>query len=98
LPPRAIVVQARDLNRRFLARMEAERCVRLHRAADYDLVIGETNWLYQAWDKLDDAQLMTTEENRWQALEELRQLIGNEAFFTGTMPPPVPIWRFREID
>ncbi len=27
----------------------------------------------------------------------LRMRLGNEAYYSGRMPPPVPTWRFREI-
>jgi hypothetical protein len=34
---------------------------------------------------------------RRQALKQLRTLIGAEAYYTGQLPPHVPLWRFEEI-
>lgn len=31
-------------------------------------------------------------------LEFLRMRLGQESYWAGRMPPPVPLWRFRRID
>jgi hypothetical protein len=54
--------------------------------------ISETDRLYQVWDTVRDARCefyyVTV---RRQALQLLRELIGDEAFYAGRMPPPVPV-------
>lgn len=34
---------------------------------------------------------------RHESLRELKQLLGDEAYYAGRMPPHVPLWRFQEI-
>jgi hypothetical protein len=35
---------------------------------------------------------------RRQALKKLREMIGENAYYYGQMPPSVPVWRFREVE
>lgn len=55
--------------------------------------IGDCDRLYQVWDTVRDAQCdyyyVTVRRN---ALKLLRDLIGDEAFYNGQMPPNVPVW------
>jgi hypothetical protein len=54
---------------------------------------------YQPWDLLEDAQAEWRDPAcRLEMLEALRDLIGPEAYYTGRMPPPVPLWHWREVD
>jgi hypothetical protein len=46
--------------------------------------------LYSAQDVNESLSL------RFHALEELKKELGRVAFFQGQMPPPVPIWRFKD--
>jgi hypothetical protein len=61
--------------------------------------ILEADRLYQVWDTLRDARCdyyyITV---RRQALKKLRQTIGDQAYYSGVMPPHVPVWRFQRID
>lgn len=55
--------------------------------------IIHTDQLYQVWDTIRDAKCdyyyVTV---RRQALQLLRDLLGEEAFYSVRMPPSVPIW------
>ena len=55
--------------------------------------IVETDQLYQVWDTVRDAQCdyyyVTV---RREALKLLRDLVGEEAFYMGQMPPNIPVW------
>jgi hypothetical protein len=33
-----------------------------------------------------------------QTLDDLRSLIGSDMYYSGCMPPPVPVWMFSSID
>ena len=50
------------------------------------------------WDAVRDARCefyyVTV---RRQALKKLRDLVGEEAYLAGTLPPNVPTWRFNEL-
>jgi hypothetical protein len=35
---------------------------------------------------------------RRQALKKLRETVGEDAYWSGCLPPHVPVWRFARID
>ncbi|MFL5246056.1 MAG: hypothetical protein ACJ8FY_28630 [Gemmataceae bacterium] len=58
----------------------------------------QENWsLNECWLFLDVAQDRSSSfARRVQALQNLKQWLGEENYFMGRMPPCVPIWRFRD--
>lgn len=58
------------------------------------VTLQETDQLYLIWDAVRDARCdyyyVTV---RRQSLSLLRDLIGDERFYSGRMPPHVPVWR-----
>jgi hypothetical protein len=62
------------------------------------VALQETDRLYQVWDAVRDARCdyyyVTV---RRQALKRLRELIGDEAYYSASFPPCVPFWRFQQI-
>ncbi len=58
----------------------------------------------EAWNKMASARYRLDDENcqliRWgrRSLTELRDMIGDEAYYSGNWPPPVPLEYFRSID
>jgi hypothetical protein len=97
-PPHEVVQEYLAFNRAYQAHLESQRLFATHHADEMNAVLRETRLLYWAWDKLDDAWTSCTEAARWDALGHLRCLLGNDAYCRGRMPPPVPLWRFQEID
>jgi len=69
-------------------------------------VYSEKHWLYtrairecdQAWDVWEKLYGWGSEQAVRMALAELRELIGNEAYYSGRLPAPVPLWSFTPID
>jgi hypothetical protein len=61
--------------------------------------LTETDQLYRIWDAIRDARCdyyyITV---RRQALQQLRELLGAEAYYSGRLPPHVPSWRFAVLD
>ena len=61
--------------------------------------LQETDHLYQIWDTVRDARCeyyyVTV---RRQALKRLREMLGEEAYYSGRLPPYVPMWRFQPIN
>ena len=57
--------------------------------------LAETDQLYRIWDAVRDFKCdyyyITVKR---QAAKTLRELIGAEAYYSGNLPPHVPIWRF----
>ena len=97
-PPHELVQEYLAFNRAYQAHLESRRLLAQHHAEEISAVLWETRLLYWTWDKLDDAWASCTEAARWDALGDLRVLLGDDAYYSGRMPPPVPLWRFQEID
>lgn len=61
---------------------------------EIEAAIIETNQLHQVWSKINDCvskyYYITV---RREVLQDLRTLIGDEAYYSGNLPPYVPIWR-----
>ena len=70
------------------------------RKKDFDLTHeAEVDRLYQIWDTTRDARCEYYYIHvRRGALKKLRDAVGEEAYYSGTLPPHVPVWRFARID
>ncbi len=81
------------LNRSFRNDLNKRLEVDLFHADVIREAIVETDQLYQVWDTVRDAQCdyyyVTV---RRQSLKLLRDLIGAEAFYSGYLPPNIPVW------
>jgi hypothetical protein len=61
-------------------------------------ILKETDDLFEVWDALRDALSEHYGVTyRRQALERLRELLGDDAFYRGQLPPGLPTWRFTRI-
>ena len=80
------------VNRQVRNQLTARLSIDLVHAEELRTAIQETDQLYQVWDAVRDARCdyyyVTV---RRQALQLLRDLVGAEAFYTGRMPPHVPV-------
>lgn len=56
--------------------------------------LEETDYLYRVWDALRDARCdYYLTHTRRRALKALRDLVGDEAYYSGQLPPHIPLWR-----
>jgi hypothetical protein len=98
-PDRDTVNELLSFNRAYRQHMGLRQPMELARWWDLRTVLQETDHLYQIWDNVRDARCeyyyVTV---RRQALKKLREMIGEDAYYSGQMPPSVPIWRFQEIE
>lgn len=95
-------VQINDLlafNRAYRKHIADRRPVELAHSWQLEAVLRETDQLYTIWETVKDARgecyYVTI---RRQALKKLRELLGEEAYYSGRLPPCVPLWRFQQID
>ena len=92
-PDRKTVNDFLAMNRAFRNNLQLRLAIDCFNEAEIRTAIIETDQLYQIWDTVRDANCdyyyVTV---RRQALRLLRDLIGAEAFYSGNMPPPIPIW------
>jgi len=83
------------VNRSYRNDLHARLAIDLVNMEELRTAILETDRLYQVWDTVRDARCdyyyVTV---RRQALQLLRDLIGPQAFYSGEMPPNVPVWHF----
>jgi hypothetical protein len=98
-PERDIVNELLSFNRSFRQALDARRGIETNRDWDLRDALAETDRLYNCWDTLREARrdyyYITL---RRQALKRLRELVGPDAYYSGVMPPSVPLWRFQSVD
>lgn len=98
-PDRAVVTDLLAFNRSY--RQHLDTCLSVELVHWWELreALQEADRLYQVWDAVRDSRCdyyyVTV---RRQALKRLREMIGEEAYYSGSLPPLVPIWRFQRID
>jgi hypothetical protein len=98
-PDRDTVNALLAFNRAYRQHLSLRQPVELAHWWDLRAALQETDLLYQIWDTVRDARCdyyyVTV---RRHALKKLRELLGDEAYYNGWLPPHVPLWRFQEID
>jgi hypothetical protein len=98
-PDPETVGQILAFNRAYRQHLCLRQPIELPRSEELKAAIRETDDLYHIWDLVRDARCdyyyVTV---RRQALYKLRQVLGAEAYYCGRLPPPVPLWRFHDID
>jgi len=98
-PDRATISDLLAFNRAYRQHLDSRLSVELVRWWEVREAVQEADRLYQIWDTVRDARCdyyyVTV---RRQALKRLRDTIGEEAYYSGHLPPHVPVWRFQRID
>lgn len=94
-PPLVLCQAAKDLNCRYRRSLELRQWVERRRFWECEDRLSESRWLYQVWDTASDCQSRDSYVvTRRHALKKLRELIGDECYYAGDLPPCVPVWRF----
>lgn len=94
--PQKDIYPLKAFNRAYRKHLEVRLAWEADRADVIGAAIEETDHLYKIWDTLCDAQgEYGYVSYRRIKLNELKGLIGEEAYMSGTMPDYVPIWRFN---
>jgi hypothetical protein len=98
-PNRTAVNDLLAFNRAYRQHIDVRQPLELLHWWELRVALQETDRLYQIWDNVRDARCdyyyVTV---RRQALKRLRDLVGEEAYYSGNLPPCVPLWRFRTIN
>lgn len=96
LPDREAVNEMLSFNRAYRQNIDLRQALDLSRWWEHQATLQETEQLYQIWDTVRDARCeyyyVTV---RRQALKRLRELVGEESYYSGQLPPYVPLWRFQ---
>ncbi len=96
-PGRDLVSDMMAFNRAYhdnlSKRLELDR---IH-AEELRQALQETDQLHRVWNTVHEINCPYYYVTyRRQALRQLRELIGEQAFYTGNLPPHVPLWRIPE--
>jgi hypothetical protein len=98
-PERSAISDMLAFNRAYRQNLDNRLSVEMVRVWELQEAVQEADRLYQVWDLVRDARCdyyyVTV---RRQALKRLRDLVGQEAYYSGNLPPYVPLWRFQTID
>jgi hypothetical protein len=98
-PDRATVSELLAFNRVYREYLTRRQAVEPARRWELREAIQETDRLYAVWEAIGDARRdFWYVTFRRQALKRLRDTLGPEAYYTGSLPPHVPVWRFQRID
>jgi hypothetical protein len=96
LPSAGTMQEWRCFNLGYQRTLELRLPLCLHREDELRAALREAQQLYEIWTLVDTA---TCPAKSWvcrrRGLEQLRELIGLDAYYTGTLPPFVPLWRFQ---
>lgn len=97
-PGHEYAVACVSFNRSYYGFLTTQAAVRLKEREWYDETICQTEKLYQLWDAVRDAQTgyyyVTV---RRAALLKVLEMVGEEDFCAGRLPPCVPLWRFQQV-
>ena len=98
-PDRTVVNEMLAFNRAYRQNLETRLSVETVCWWDLRETLQEADRLYQIWDLVRDSRCdyyyVTV---RRQALKKVKETVGDAAYYNGTMPPHVPVWRFTRID
>ena len=85
-------------NREYLKYLEAESLLRTWQFDWYQNAISETQQLYHIWEAMNyiqsDGYFVA---GKRQALQDLKDKLGDAAYHAGWVPPCVPVWRFKVL-
>jgi hypothetical protein len=97
LPERALVEELLAFNRALQKDLKDRLALDRIHTADLRAALEETEQLFRVWDAVREARCeyyyVTA---RRHALQQLRDLVGMDAFYTAQFPPHVPLWRIPE--
>lgn len=98
-PDREAINEMLSFNRAFRQYVDIRQSVELSHWWEHQATLQETEQLYQIWDTVRDSRCeyyyVTV---RRQALKRLRESLGEQAYYSGQLPPYVPVWRFQVMN
>ena len=96
-PPAVVAVQACELCCAYERHLLRQRDLGIEdKEPLYRAWLANETECWPAWNTLRSSHLTDTVAGRRSALRRLREILGDVAYFRGEMPPPVPVWLFKE--
>ncbi len=98
-PDRQTVNEFLAFNRAYRRTIDVRQPLELHNWWQMRAALQETDRLYLVWDLVRDAQCHYYYVSvRRNALKRLKEMIGDEAYYSGKLPPYVPLHHFASMD
>jgi hypothetical protein len=99
LPPAGVAADCCCWNLAYQEYARNRRWMCRHRWDEYTVCLEEARQLYLVWKTvLEAADVSNSWVHQRRGLRKLRELIGPEAYATGTLPPAAPVWRFEFLE
>lgn len=90
--------KALDLNNKYREHLKIKRKLWMPRSEFvFQLLLRDTDWRWDAWDALDGVVISTHPAYKRRWAMKLINCIGEEAFYRGEMPFPIPEWALEEL-
>jgi hypothetical protein len=98
-PERSLINDMLAFNRTYRRQLANREKLDVAFADDLRAAVAETDRLHDIWDLVRDARTdFYYVPVRRGALKKLRELVGSEVYYSGCLPPHVPVWNFARID
>jgi hypothetical protein len=98
-PSRDMAGDLLAFNRSYRDSLTSRLALDMIHAEELRAALAEADQLYRIWELVRDARCEYYYITyRRQALQQLRDLVGAEAFYSGQLPPHVPLWRIPVVD
>jgi hypothetical protein len=98
-PDRGLINDLLKFNRDYRQYLEIRQATEPLYWWEFHTVMMECDRIYEVWDLVRESNCdyyyVTV---RRQALKKLRERIGDGSFYSGVLPPHVPVWRFARVD
>lgn len=99
LPPNAVATDFCNFNEQYQCHLQSQLLMAGPHTNDTGDALRESRQLHRVWDSVRRA---SSPNQSWayrrRTLSQLREMVGEKAYYRGDLPPCVPVWRFREID
>jgi hypothetical protein len=99
LPPSTVAADFCRFNEQYQCHLQTQQLLATAHADDLGEALRESRQLYIVWDTV---RRSTSPNQAWayrrRTLSQLREMVGEKAYYRCDLPPCVPVWRFREID
>ncbi len=87
LPPKQVCARLRYINSKLTEALMKERMMRPHKGWELTTAIARCELAEAVWNRLEDAhQDWNSEDYRRKALWNVRELLGEEAYYAGRVP------------
>jgi hypothetical protein len=98
-PDRNLINEMITFNRAYHQQLVNRQKLEVAYEREMRVAVEETERLYAIWDLVRDSR---TEfyyvAVRREAMKKLREMVGSQVYYSGCLPPHVPMWTFASID